>query len=367
MLDMGFIHDIRRVMRVMPSQRQTLFFSATVPGEIRSLADSILKSPMHVSVARESTPIETVAQRVYLVNRFVKPRLLEHVLKNESVGRTLVFTRTKHGADKLVEVLRRSGLKADAIHGNKSQNARTRALRDFRSGVVPVLVATDIASRGIDVEQITHVINFDMPIDAETYVHRIGRTARAGASGSAISMCDREEMGVLRLIERRTQAVLEVVKETPVFASVPSPAPVAAASADSQASKPLAHATWKPAPTAGHASASGYGSPLVPHRDRGPAPKHERKPSPSSERGHAPKGTRSGAGAMGGHHESSRSGHHHASSPVQGRTTGKRDGRSRNRPMASPLPSRRNDGSRSAGPNADSRGRNRGSQRRHGG
>ncbi len=360
MLDMGFIHDIRRVMRVMPSQRQTLFFSATVPGEIRTLADSILRSPVHVSVARESTPIETVAQRVYMVNRFAKARLLEHVLKHEGVGRTLVFTRTKHGADKLVEVLRRSGLKADAIHGNKSQNARTRALRDFRAGIVPVLVATDIASRGIDVEQITHVINFDMPIDAETYVHRIGRTARAGASGSAISMCDREEVGVLRQIERRTQAVLEVVKDLPTLASDPAPASVAAARAGSHASKAVAPMERTPAPASGHASASRHGSRPAAPRGRGPEPKHERKPAPSRERGYGTKG--SGAGGMSAGHESSRTEHHHSTSPGQGRASGKPGGRGKSRATVST--NRGSDGSRDAGSKPNSRWQRRGPQRR---
>ena len=224
MLDMGFMPDIRKIVKMLPRRRQTLFFSATVPKEIRRLTESLLQNPVVVETAPESSTIETVTQCVHRVERKHKPRLLEHILRQDDVRRTLVFTRTKHGADKLVKHLRRSAINADAIHGNKTQNARARALRGFKSGSTTVLIATDIASRGIDVDEITHVINFDMPIDPETYVHRIGRTARAGASGIAVSFCDRDERKVLRAIEKRTRIRLEIANDTPAFASeAPTP------------------------------------------------------------------------------------------------------------------------------------------------
>jgi ATP-dependent RNA helicase RhlE len=210
MLDMGFINDIRKVIDMIPDQRQTLFFSATVSRDIRRLADAILFEPETIETAPESSTAELIAQRVYMVERQNKPVLLERILIEEDVGRVLVFTRTKHGADKLVKFLRHSDINAEAIHGNKTQNARTRTMRRFKSGATQVLVATDIASRGIDVDEITHVVNFDMPIDPETYVHRIGRTARAGASGIALSFCDYDEMGIYRAIERRAKIQIEV-------------------------------------------------------------------------------------------------------------------------------------------------------------
>tara|TARA_R110000868_G_scaffold241497_3_gene496487 strand:- start:143906 stop:145558 length:1653 start_codon:yes stop_codon:yes gene_type:complete len=213
MLDMGFINDIRKVIDMMPEERQTLFFSATVSKEIRRLADAILFEPTTIETAPESSTAELIAQRVYTVERQNKPVLLERLLVESDVGRALVFTRTKHGADKLVKFLQHSDINAEAIHGNKTQNARTRTMRRFKTGATQVLVATDIASRGIDVDDITHVVNFDMPIDPETYVHRIGRTARAGASGIALSFCDHDEMGIYRAIERRTKIDIEVATD----------------------------------------------------------------------------------------------------------------------------------------------------------
>lgn len=213
MLDMGFINDIRKVVKMLPPKRQTMFFSATVSREIRGLANSILTDPVCVETAPESTTVEAITQRVYMVERRNKSELLERLLNQDEVRRTLVFTRTKFGADKLVKNLRRARINADAIHGNKSQNARTRAMRGFKSGSTAVLVATDIASRGIDVDEITHVVNYDMPIDPETYVHRVGRTARAGASGVAVSLCDRDEIKTLRSIERRARIEIEVAKD----------------------------------------------------------------------------------------------------------------------------------------------------------
>jgi ATP-dependent RNA helicase RhlE len=211
MLDMGFIHDIRKIVARTPKSRQALLFSATVSREIRKLADSILRDPVTLETSRESTTVEAVEQRVYLVERPEKPALLATLLGEAGVERSIVFSRTKHGADKLVRRLRRANIDAEAIHGNKSQNARTRAMKSFRDGRTRVLVATDIASRGIDVERITHVFNYDMPADVETYVHRVGRTARAGATGVAISFCGYEDRGLLRQIERRTDADIDVV------------------------------------------------------------------------------------------------------------------------------------------------------------
>lgn len=212
MLDMGFIHDIRKIVRLISTDRQTLLFSATMSQEIRKLASSILRDPIAIETARESATADAIAQQVYMIARPNKPELLQHLIHQDQVGRTLVFTRTKHGADKLVKILHRYSINADAIHGNKTQNARTRAMQAFRSGKTSVLVATDIAARGIDVDEITHVFNYDMPVDAETYVHRIGRTARAGSTGIAISLCDKDEVKTLRAIERRTQQRIEVVR-----------------------------------------------------------------------------------------------------------------------------------------------------------
>jgi ATP-dependent RNA helicase RhlE len=201
MLDMGFIHDVRRVIRELPKKRQTLLFSATMPRDIDDLAQSILTNPARVAVTPVASTTELVTQSVYFVGRADKRVLLERVLRAEGVERTLVFTRTKHGANRVAEQLTRSGVRASAIHGNKSQSARERALEDFRAGRIPVLVATDIAARGIDIDGISHVVNFDLPNIPESYVHRIGRTGRAGATGTAVSFCDGEERAFLRDIE----------------------------------------------------------------------------------------------------------------------------------------------------------------------
>jgi superfamily II DNA/RNA helicase len=202
MLDMGFIHDIRKIVAKLPTARQTLFFSATMPREIEELANSMLREPVRVAVTPQATTVERIAQRVVFVDRKGKPALLADVLRNEPIDRALVFTRTKRGADRVVRDLEKSGIAAAAIHGNKSQNARERVLAAFRDGKVRTLVATDIAARGIDVEGISHVVNYDLPNIPESYVHRIGRTARAGADGVAISFCDGEERAYLRDIER---------------------------------------------------------------------------------------------------------------------------------------------------------------------
>jgi ATP-dependent RNA helicase RhlE len=202
MLDMGFIHDIRRIVTKLPAKRQTLFFSATMPREITELANQMLRDPVRVAVTPAATTVERVEQRVLHVDRAGKPDLLVEVLRQEPIDRALIFTRTKRGADKVVRALAKAGLSAAAIHGNKSQNQRERVLADFRAGRVRTLIATDIAARGIDVEGISHVVNYDLPNIPESYVHRIGRTARAGADGVAISFCDGEERAFLRDIEK---------------------------------------------------------------------------------------------------------------------------------------------------------------------
>ena len=202
MLDMGFIHDIKRVVAMLRKERQTLFFSATMPQEITRLADSMLIDPVRVAVTPQATTVERIAQRVIHTEKSAKPMLLVDVLKTETTDRVLVFTRTKHGADKVVRGLEKNGFLAEAIHGNKSQNQRERVLADFRSGKLRILIATDIAARGIDVDGVSHVINYDLPNVPESNVHRIGRTARAGADGIAISFCDQEEGVFLRDIEK---------------------------------------------------------------------------------------------------------------------------------------------------------------------
>jgi ATP-dependent RNA helicase RhlE len=202
MLDMGFIHDVKRVVAKLPQKRQTLFFSATMPNEIQKLANTILYKPEKVEVTPVSSTAETVEQSVYFVDKKDKRALLHHVLQDKSISRVLVFSRTKHGADKVVKDLEKSNIKAEAIHGNKSQNARQRALNNFKDGKIRVLVATDIAARGIDVDMLSHVINYEIPEVPETYVHRIGRTGRAGASGIAFSFCDGEEMADFRNIQK---------------------------------------------------------------------------------------------------------------------------------------------------------------------
>ena len=209
MLDMGFINDIRKIVAKTPIKRQTLFFSATMPKDIAELAEAMLRDPARVAVTPAATTVERITQRIIQVDHAAKPALLAQLLKQETVDRALIFTRTKHGADKVVKGLERAGIAANAIHGNKSQNHRERTLAAFRSGEIRTLVATDIAARGIDVDGISHVVNFDLPNVPETYVHRIGRTARAGAEGTAISLvAGGEEMAWLRDIERLIRIAL---------------------------------------------------------------------------------------------------------------------------------------------------------------
>lgn len=215
MLDMGFIHDIKKIIALLPRQRHNLFFSATMPPEIEKLASGLLTNPVRVEVTPVSSTAERIAQSVMFVDRNNKKNLLRHLLQDKKIARAIVFTRTKRGANQVSEVLEKSGTSSAAIHGNKSQGARQRALEDFRSGRIRVLVATDIAARGIDIDGISHVINFELPNIAESYVHRIGRTARAGADGKAISFCDAEERAYLRDIERLIGQKVPLVKDQP--------------------------------------------------------------------------------------------------------------------------------------------------------
>ncbi len=215
MLDMGFIHDVKKVIAKPPAKRQTLFFSATMPPEIAKLANSILTEPVKVEVAPQSTTAETIDQRIFYVDRTDKNKLLLHLLQGDTIREALIFTRTKHGANKVAKVLTQAGFAAEAIHGNKSQSARQNALKGFKEGKLRALVATDIAARGIDIDGLTHVINFDLPNVPETYVHRIGRTGRAGASGKALSFCDHEEKEYLRDIIRLIKRDIPVEAEHP--------------------------------------------------------------------------------------------------------------------------------------------------------
>ncbi len=216
MLDIGFIRPIRRIIAALPKVRQSLCFSATMSADVADLCKDILRDPLRVEVTPVASTAERIDQRVFFVEAAQKRALLSSLLRDGAIGRALVFTRTKHGANRVADQLARGGIRADAIHGNKSQSARQRAIGDFRDGKLRVLVATDIAARGIDIDGITHVINFELPNVPETYVHRIGRTARAGAAGIAISFCDREERPYLRDIERLTRQSLIVVGDRPL-------------------------------------------------------------------------------------------------------------------------------------------------------
>ena len=221
MLDMGFIHDIRRVIAQLPQERQTLLFSATMPDDIVRLSERILRDPVRVAVTPTATTVEQVVQRILLVEGSDKTRLLRDVLDAPEVDRALVFTRTKHRANRVVKQLIRANVSAAAIHGNKSQSARQRALTNFKKGLTRVLVATDIAARGIDVEGISHVINYDLPNIPESYVHRIGRTARAGSDGIALSFCDVDERAYLRDIERLIRQRVDIVRGHRFESTVP--------------------------------------------------------------------------------------------------------------------------------------------------
>ena len=213
MLDMGFIHDVRKIVEKLPAERQSLLFSATMPREVARLAEEILDRPQRVEVAPSATPVAQVDQKVYFVETARKRDLLEDLLRDQAMFRVIVFTRTKHRANRVADQLGKAGITAEAIHGNKSQNARQRALEAFKKGKVQVLVATDVAARGIDIDDVTHVVNFELPNEPESYVHRIGRTARAGARGSAFSFCDRSERAHLRAIEKLIKMGIAVVED----------------------------------------------------------------------------------------------------------------------------------------------------------
>ncbi|MFD2514911.1 DEAD/DEAH box helicase [Pontibacter locisalis] len=215
MLDMGFVHDVKKVLKVIPEKRQSLFFSATMAPEIMKLADTILVNPAKVEVTPVSSTANTIKQAVYYVKKSDKKNLLLHLLKGGEIDRALVFTRTKHGADRVARDMSKAGVQAEAIHGNKSQNARVRALDNFKSSQTRVLVATDIAARGIDVDDLSHVINYELPNEPETYVHRIGRTGRAGASGVALSFCDAEETSYLVGIQKLISKSVPVIDNHP--------------------------------------------------------------------------------------------------------------------------------------------------------
>jgi len=215
MLDMGFINDVKKIIEKLPSQRQTLLFSATMPSEITKLANSILTNPVKIEVSPEQKTVEAVNQSVYFVTKGDKKKLLIHILKNEKVESALVFTRTKRSADVVTRVLNDAKIHADSIHGNKSQQARQRALNNFKMNRTRVLVATDIAARGIDIEKLSHVVNYDIPEFAEAYIHRIGRTARAGLGGTALSFCDPEEISYLSSINRLIKQPISVIADHP--------------------------------------------------------------------------------------------------------------------------------------------------------
>jgi ATP-dependent RNA helicase RhlE len=225
MLDMGFVRDVRKIVSALPKTRQSLLFSATMPGEVARLSSEILADPIRVEVTPQATPIERLEQKIYHVDAAGKRALLASILNDPALSRVIVFTRTKHRANRVAEHLGKNGVAAEAIHGNKSQGARQRALNQFRAGDARVLVATDIVARGIDVDGVTHVINYELPNESECYIHRIGRTARAGASGVAISFCDPTERDYLRDIERLIRCRLTVIGEEPAATAAAVAAP----------------------------------------------------------------------------------------------------------------------------------------------
>jgi ATP-dependent RNA helicase RhlE len=286
MLDMGFINDIRKIISKLPAKRQNLLFSATMPVEIRRLADDILKNPVTVQVTPVASTVQKIEQSVYFVDKGAKPSLLVKYIKDNGISRALVFTRTKHGADKVARYLDKAGIRSAALHGNKTQGQRRRAMELFTSQKPPILVATDIAARGLDIDEISHVVNYDVPNIPETYVHRIGRTGRAGASGTAVSFVDHEEREYLRDIERLTKQKIAVVGE------VQAPAGTHAAGL---------HA----APSALHIT-----------------PANERRPQGPSGSGHRPLANKPNAGANGQGHRSG--GGHGGHGPRQQHSSGQR-------------------------------------------
>ena len=270
MLDMGFVHDVKRLITLLPKQRQSLFFSATMPDEIVKLASTILHNPSSVSVTPVSSTADTINQFLYYVDKKDKNALLLDILKDQKIETALVFTRTKHGADKVVKVLLAKGIKAEAIHGNKAQNARQRALTNFKSKETRVLVATDIAARGIDVDDLAYVINFEMPNIPETYVHRIGRTGRAGANGTALSFCEDEELTYLKDIQRLIGKKIPVINEHPYAIQpdysvgppvVQKPQGRGGARPNNSSQRPNTNTRTAPKPNNGGSTAQGNGKP----------------------------------------------------------------------------------------------------------
>ena len=265
MLDMGFIHDVRRIAAQVPRERQTLLFSATMPDEVASLAANLLRDPVRVEVTPQATTVEKIVQSIYFVEKPDKRVLLANLLRDDrSMTRVLVFTRTKHGANRVVKELDRAGFEAEAIHGNKAQTARERALANFKRGATRVLVATDIAARGLDVEDVSHVVNYDLPNIPESYVHRIGRTARAGASGIALSFCDAEERAYLVDIERLIRAHIPRARDHQPRSHLPPPAATMLT--------PERHASRRPAPRP-------TAPPFRPHAPRPHAPRPPAAPT----------------------------------------------------------------------------------------
>lgn len=265
MLDMGFVHDVKRIITKLPKQRQSLFFSATMPPDIVKLANAILIDPVKVEVTPVSSTAETIQQSLYFVDKKMKKNLLIELLEDPTIKSALVFTRTKHLANRVAQDLNKADIGAEAIHGNKSQNARQNALQNFKSGKTRVLVATDIAARGIDVDELSHVVNFDLPNVPETYVHRIGRTGRAGASGKAFSFCDIEEVPYLRDIQKLIGKTVPVVEDHayPATNTSPAPAPPAAKQAPRRNSSAAGNRSKSPSASGNRSqnpSASGSGS-----------------------------------------------------------------------------------------------------------
>ncbi|WP_118949722.1 DEAD/DEAH box helicase [Taibaiella helva] len=284
MLDMGFIHDVKKVVAKLPAQRQSLFFSATMPPEIQKLANTILVKPEKVEVTPVSSTAETIGQSLYFVDQKEKKKLLIHLLQDKSIERVLVFIRTKHGADKLVKDLHKAGIAAEAIHGNKSQNARQRALSNFKSFHTRVLIATDIAARGIDIDDLTHVINFDLGDVPETYVHRIGRTGRAGNSGIAIAFCDEEEKDNLKAIQKLIGFAIPVVEAHPFL-------PAASEMVQFRAPKnkaTVAPANSVPAPQGDRDRHSRHNKKKAPARDERQAESSRNQPAPAAKEKQAP-------------------------------------------------------------------------------
>jgi ATP-dependent RNA helicase RhlE len=282
MLDMGFIHDIRKIVSHLPKERQTLLFSATMPSEIRRLSETMMRNPVGVQISPVVATADGIEESVYFVEKRNKPALLAHLFKHLPMSRAIVFTRTKHGADKVVRQLHDYGIRSEALHGNKSQNARQRALENFRSSRTPLLIATDIASRGIDIDGISHVVNFDVTHEPETYVHRIGRTARAGALGAAVSFCDREERSNLKGIERLIRRTIPVITDQPAYLAQ-EPTPLAPPKTGGGAG----HSTARRGGSRGFPSKAGGGHPFKnsePRRPAAHAPAHPHTPRPA----HAP-------------------------------------------------------------------------------